>query len=153
MAKSNRANINGNRLEAYVDNVLRTEGYRQVGDREIDAYIVNERSGYYARQVKLGTGIYGTGIKTDFVVHRKNSIKPLIIECKWQESGGTADEKLPFLVANIRECYPHETCVVIDGPGFRSGAIEWLKRQKDAKMVDVFRMQEFQTWANKGGLK
>jgi len=153
MPKSNRANKNGNSLEAYVDGVLRNQGYREVDDRDIANYIVNEHPGHYARQVKLGKGIYGTGIKTDFVVYRRDAKAPLIIECKWQESGGTADEKLPFLVANVRECYPYETCVVIDGAGFRPGAVEWLKRQKDRKIVGVFRMQEFQTWANKGGLK
>lgn len=153
MAKSNLANQTGGNLEGYVDGALKSQGYRQVDDRELDAYIVNEKSGYYARQVKLGTGIYGTGIQADFVIYRHSSKEPLIIECKWQQSGGTADEKLPFLVANIRECYPYPTCVVIDGPGFRPGAIAWLKRQKDRKVVDVLRMTEFQVWVNNGGLK
>lgn len=153
MAKSNLANQTGGNLESFVDSAIRTQGYRQVDDRELEAYIVNEKPGYYARQVKLGTGIYGTGIQADFVVYRESTKQPLIIECKWQQSGGTADEKLPFLVANVRERYPYPTCVVIDGPGFRAGAVAWLKQQKDSKLVAVLQMQEFQTWVNKGGLK
>ena len=153
MAKSNLGNKTGNNLESFVDSALRTQGYRQVEESELQAYIVNEKSGYYARQVKLGKGIYGTGIQADFMICRDSSKQPLIIECKWQQSGGTADEKLPFLVTNIRERYPHQTCVVIDGPGFRPGAITWLKQMKDKKIVAVLQMQEFQTWVNNGGLK
>lgn len=153
MGKSNQANKTGGSLESFVDNTLRHQGYRQVDDRELEAYIVNERTGYYARQVKLGTGIYGTGIQVDFLIYGESRSEPLIIECKWQQSTGTADEKLPYLVANIRECYPHPTCIVIDGDGFRPGAINWLKRQKDKKVVAVLGMTEFHTWANNGGLK
>jgi hypothetical protein len=153
MAKSNLANKTGGNLESFVDNVIRTQGYRQVDDSELENYIVNEKPGYYARQVRLGKGIYGTGIQADFMLYYETSKPPLIIECKWQQSGGTADEKLPFLVANVRDKYPYPTCVVIDGLGFRPGAIAWLKQQKDSKIVAVLQMQEFQTWVNKGGLK
>ena len=59
---------------------------------------------------------------------------------------------LPVLNATENAALP----LILDGmkaAEARSRAVEWLKRQKDKKIVGVFRMQEFQTWANKGGLK
>ena len=53
----------------------------------------------------------------------------LIIECKWQESGGSVDEKFPYLNMNIQNSYPAPTIVVIGGEGMKEGAINWLKQQ------------------------
>ena len=154
MSKNNNANKTGNALENFVVNALKSDGYREVEDDVIQAYAVSERPcGYYAPQVHLGTGIYGTGIKTDFVVLPKSAKKPFIIECKWQQAGGSVDEKLPFLVANIKECYPHDAIIVIDGEGFRPGAIKWLRKQLGGRITGVYSMQEFQSWINRGGLK
>jgi len=72
----------------------------------------------------------------------------LIIESKWQESKGSVDEKFPFLVANIRERYPHATIVVLDGGGYKKQANLWLRAQIDRRLLHVFNMQEFQRWSN-----
>lgn len=154
MAKNNNANKTGGALEKFVSNALEAAGYRQVDDDMLGAYAVSERPcGYFAPQVHLGTGIYGTGIKTDFVVLPRSAKEPFIIECKWQQADGSVDEKLPFLVANIRECYPHNAIIVIDGEGFRPGAVQWLRKQIGGRVAGVYSMQEFQSWVNRGGLK
>ncbi|MEO3707170.1 PD-(D/E)XK nuclease superfamily protein [Trichormus azollae] len=33
----------------------------------------------------------------------------LIVECKWQNSSGSVDEKLPYVNANIENFYPAPT--------------------------------------------
>jgi hypothetical protein len=153
MSKPNRANKNGSNLESIVEAVLKRQGYSQIEPQQFATYAINEKLGYYSNQVSLGSGIYGTGIRADFVVMPRSRKEPIIIECKWQQTLGTADEKLPFLVANIREHYPYPTCIVIDGSGFREGALRWLRRQKDHKIFGVYSLSEFQTWANDGGLQ
>ena len=104
----------------------------------------------YVRQHSIGLGIYQTPIKVDFFIRaRQHYPDGLVIESKWQDVSGSADEKLPYLVANIRECFPSPAVIVIDGDGFRSGAILWLRRQIDSHLVAVYTIAQFVTWANR----
>lgn len=100
------------------------------------------------RQVEIGHNIYGYPIRCDFVVRRLPGLADgLIIESKWQSAGGSVDEKYPFLVANIRRCYPHPTIILADGGGAKPGAIKWLKTQVDGhKLIGVFSLNELLNW-------
>lgn len=103
------------------------------------------------RQKYIGKGIFDTDIYVDFYLANHPSFPDgLIIESKWQDVSGSVDEKLPFLVENIRQCYPCPTIVVIHGGGFRPGAVVWLKRQVDhEKLYAAFRLEEFLSWCNR----
>ena len=81
------------------------------------------------------------------------------IECKWQQSNGSVDEKLPYLYLNCIETMPeNHIIIVIDGNGWKKGAVEWLKTavatkkyttpQNAGKLIQVLNLQEFMTWAN-----
>ena len=71
----------------------------------------------------------------------------LIVESKWQDVSGTADEKFPYLVANIRHCYPLPTVVVASGNGARPGAIAWLRSRVDGtQFVAVQSIEDFVSW-------
>ncbi|WP_420807081.1 PD-(D/E)XK nuclease superfamily protein [Trichormus azollae] len=50
-------------------------------------------------------------------------------ECKWQNTSGSVDEKLPYVNADIENFYPAPTIVMIDGGGIKPGAINWLNTQ------------------------
>jgi len=105
-----------------------------------------------ARQVQLSeTSIYGKRIRVDFLTEPDSRVpKGLIVEAKWQDVTGTAEEKLPYLVINIKRFYPYPTIVVIDGHGFTAGAIRWIKRQVDnEKLIGVFSIKEFISWCNR----
>lgn len=81
-------------------------------------------------QVYIGSGIYGTDIYVDFYIVGATAISSgLIIECKWQQTGGSVDEKLPYVNLNIQNCYLAPAVVLIDGGGMKPGAITWLTRQ------------------------
>jgi hypothetical protein len=81
------------------------------------------------------------------------------IECKWQQSSGSVDEKFPYLYLNCIEAMPEkQIMIVVDGNGARSGAVSWLKdavkykkyttgANKD-KEIMVFSLMEFIQWAN-----
>ena len=96
---------------------------------------------------------------TEFLLKSKKYNKDIRIECKWQQVSGSVDEKLPYLYLNIIECPEKEAIVIIDGDGWKKGAIQWLRdaiAQKiyltpanPEKVVRVFSLKEFVTWANK----
>lgn len=77
----------------------------------------------------------------------------LIIECKWQQSAGSVDEKFPFLYLNIMKCRD-PTVVVIDGGGYKPSALPWLKSMANpaSALMGVWSLQEFQTQVNNGFL-
>ncbi len=69
------------------------------------------------------------------------------MESKWQEIGGSVDEKFPYLVDNIYQLYPCPTIIVYGGKGAKRGAIDWLRRQADGThLVAVLSLEEFLTW-------
>jgi len=70
--------------------------------------------------------IYGTKCRSEFVLNYAG--RRIRIECKSQQSPGSVDEKLPYLVKNFTEKVPEEeTIIITNGSGFRDGALEWLR--------------------------
>jgi hypothetical protein len=102
-------------------------------------------------RTKIGTNIYGGAIEADLLVMGLARFPDgLVIESKWQDSKGTADEKFPYLVENIRRCYPCPVIVVPDGSGARPGAIRWLRDQVDGThLLAVLSIAELMTWCSR----
>lgn len=117
---------------------------------DVISAILDQRGCVYRRQHPIGLGIFGTPLQVDFYLP---STRPfpngLIIESKWQQVSGSAEEKLCYLVENIRTVYPCTTIVMIDGSGFRPGAVRWLKAQAgQSRLFAAFDLREFLTWSN-----
>ena len=81
------------------------------------------------------------------------------IECKWQQSNGSVDEKFPYLYLNCIEAMPEkEIVIIVDGGGAKVGAITWLQETvkskkytsdyNNDKIIHVFSLAEFIKWAN-----
>jgi len=122
----------------------------KVAERMIDALLI--QLGYAPiRERVIGRGIYGTPIKADILIERAPGFPAgLIIESKWQGSGGSVDEKYPYLVLNIQQIYPCPVIILADGDGARPGAIQWLKSQVDGtNLYAVFSFKELVTWCNR----
>ena len=154
MTQGARANKSGNILEGNIEAVLNGHNYFQVGSHVTKEFLLTAAllPKRYAKQVSIGTGIYQTALKVDFyVVGLPVSPSGLIIECKWQESGGSVDEKFPYLNMNIQQSYPAPTIVVIGGEGMREGAINWLRQQVtyNRNLLGVYNLDRFIAWANK----
>ena len=103
--------------------------------------------------------IYGHKGYTEFLLRSKRFQKEIRIECKWQQWGGSVDEKLPYLYLNAIEKMPEkEIIIVIDGDGWKEGAIPWLRdtvikkkyvgNKTADKIVRVFNLKEFLMWVN-----
>jgi PD-(D/E)XK nuclease superfamily domain len=104
------------------------------------------------------TSIYNHTARTEFLLlSRKYDVK-IRIECKWQQSSGSVDEKLPYLYLNAVYSMPeNDIIIVIDGNGWKKGAVEWLKSAVDNRLytpadfnknIKVYSISEFITWAN-----
>lgn len=106
----------------------------------------------YLYQYHIGETIYGTKRKVDFFVKPNLKYKNgLAIECKWQKSKGSVDEKYPYLC----ECIEYNrvpTIIIIDGGGYKLGAFNWLKKQVEKRkyLLNVCTMNEFQIETNNG---
>jgi len=68
-------------------------------------------------QYKVAKRIWGADRRIDVVVRHKDTGKTLGIECKFQEVGGTAEEKIPTTIQDI-SAWPIAGIVVFAGNGF-----------------------------------
>lgn len=153
------ANHQGRILEKTVVPTLESHGF------EVVAYSAwRKNPGNYGTELLLKhvpyTTIYNQKGFTEFLVKSERFGLNVRIECKWQQSSGSVDEKLPYLYLNCIETMPETDIIIIaGGGGMKPGAIPWLKdavRQRKyvssempRKNIQVFSIEEFMTWANK----
>ena len=76
-------------------------------------------------QVKIGRRLWGAERSIDVVVSRPASNQSLGIECKWQGSGGSAEEKIPATIQDIA-AWPIPGLVVFAGRGFSANMTSYL---------------------------
>lgn len=122
----------------------------QKAEQIIDC-ILKDRGYIVSKQYLLCKSIYGHPLKTDRYVHNVTGFPSgLAIESKWQDGTGSVDEKFPYLVTNIKNCFPCPAIVVYGGGGFKKGAIPWLKNHvDDKKFVAALTFEEFLSWVNR----
>lgn len=145
-----QANKTGNELECFIHNRLQRENYCFISNNRFIAAKILEQP-IYTRQFEVGKSIYETKWRCDFILyHPLKHPNCLIIESKWQQSAGSVDEKYPYLVLNIKKQLEYSTIILIDGSGYKKGALTWLKNQIGSNLIDVFSMAEFTAWVNKG---
>ena len=151
-----QANKTGNTLEVFVERMLQDNGYTAFPNHKDQLFANRKTIGgkQYSRQVPCGTSIYDTPRKCDFLVMNQDKFPDgLIIECKWQQSSGSVDEKYPFALYNIIKIGT-PTIVLMDGGGYKRKAMEWLKEQVNPSraLIGVYNMSEFQAKVNNGFL-
>jgi len=153
------ANATGGHLERFIEDILRGEDYIFVkNDKFLHSILGTCGRGFnasktYTKQLNICDGIYNTPIRCDFMLYNSNKHPlGLVIESKWQQSSGSVDEKFPYLERNIRETYPYNTIVVMDGGGYKPGANTWLRSKISGNFIGVYNMMEFRTFVNNGGL-
>ncbi len=142
------ANKTGNELEIFINNCLVRKGYVFVPKTRFIASQVLAQP-IYTRQFSLGETIYNTAWRDFILYHPIKHSNCLVIESKWQQSGGSADEKYSYTILNVRKQSVYNVIIIIDGDGYKKGALQWLKDQVYGNLKGVFSMSEFITWANK----
>lgn len=153
MQGGTQANYTGTVLEKFIADRLTERGYALLHAKKFEQGRYLEQP-IYARRFNIGPNLYGSPLFCDFILYHVDKWPTgLIIESKWQQSTGSVDEKFPFLVENIKQRYPSQTIVLLDGNGYRKGAEKWLREQSGSgNLIHVFTMSEFQKWVNQGHL-
>lgn len=146
---ASKANRTGQNLEKQVERLIMDRGYLYLPANRIEAAKILKQP-FYTSQFPIGTSLYeGKNTKADFILyHPQKHSEFLIIECKWQQRKGTTEEKLPYLVINIKTNYPYEAMIVIAGEGFSEGAIKWIYKQEGGRIKIVCDMAKFMRLIN-----
>lgn len=97
-----------NRIATYVA--------RRFGPRGLKVY----------REVKVGKTIIGKNRSIDVFCVSEDSDKAFAIECKFQDSAGTVDEKIPYALDDL-EALPMAGCITYAGKGFSDGVLHMLR--------------------------
>ena len=77
------------------------------------------------REVRVGKTIIGKDRCIDVFCVSRDSQKAFAIECKFQDSQGTVDEKIPYALDDVK-ALPMAGCIVYAGQGFSSGVQHML---------------------------
>ena len=91
------------------------------GDRGISAY----------REVALGKSIIGKNRRIDVLVVHEQTQRALAIECKFQGTQGTVDEKIPYTLQDL-EALRVPGIVTYAGEGFSDGVVHMLQASRMA---------------------
>ena len=77
------------------------------------------------KEVKVGRRLWGAVRSIDVVLTDRESRKSLGIECKFQSKTGSAEEKIPATIEDIR-AWPIDGIVVFSGGGFSDNMRSFL---------------------------
>ena len=146
-------NRTGSRLEQSVEELLVQAGYDPVSSAPLFFALREMEQPIYARQCPTGRDIYGKRRRVDFILyHSRKWPDSLVIQCKWQASSGSVEDKYPFEVLSIQlDGYP--AIILLDGGGYTVGAAQWLKGQAGKNQLKhVFSLGDFQRFASRGEL-
>lgn len=152
------ANTAGSTLEHVVMDTLSGKGFRVVPWRDYRKLPAAFGSEVLVRDVPYDS-IYGHAGKTEFVLHSGSRGLSIRIECKWQQSPGSVDEKFPYLYLNAVEAMPEPSVfILVDGGGAKPGAVTWLRNAAhnrlycppgSTKEIRVMTLADFIGWAHK----
>lgn len=94
---------------------------RRFGPRALKVY----------REIKVGKTIIGKNRCIDIFCVSEDTQKAFAIECKFQESQGTVDEKIPYALDDLR-ALPMAGCIAYAGGGFSDGVLHMLAASRHA---------------------
>ena len=78
------------------------------------------------REIRVGKSIIGKNRCIDVFCVCEVTNKAFAIECKFQESEGTVDEKIPYSLQDL-DAMPMAGCIAYAGKGFSAGVLHMLR--------------------------
>ena len=94
---------------------------RRFGPRSLKVY----------REIRIGKTIIGKNRCIDILCVAEDSQKAFAIECKFQDSQGTVDEKIPYALDDLI-ALPMAGCIAYAGQGFSDGVLHMLAASRPA---------------------
>jgi hypothetical protein len=94
---------------------------RRFGDRQLKVY----------REIRVGKTIIGKNRCIDVFCICEHTNRAFAIECKFQDSQGTVDEKIPYALDDLL-ALPMAGCIAYAGRGFSDGVFHMLAASRHA---------------------
>ena len=94
---------------------------RRFGSRSLKVY----------REIRIGKTIIGKNRCIDIFCIAEDLQKAFAIECKYQDSQGTVDEKIPYALDDLK-ALPMTGCIAYAGRGFSDGVLHMLEASPHA---------------------
>jgi hypothetical protein len=97
--------------------------------KRVASYLVSaywDRGIQVFEEVNLGTSIIGKQRRVDLFVLHAGERKAFAIECKYQDTSGTADEKIPYTLQDLA-ALRMPAAVTYAGVGFSEGVLHLLQ--------------------------
>ena len=104
---------------------MKPHDYRDLIASYVDANF-GDRGLVVYTEVSLGKTIIGKNRQLDVFVLRKADQRALGIECKYQDSQGTTDEKIPYALQDLEAMWI-PGCLVYAGGGWSKGVLHTLE--------------------------
>ena len=93
------------------------------------------------REVRVGKTIIAKNRCIDILCVGDNGQKAFAIECKFQDSQGTVDEKIPYALDDL-QALPMAGCIAYAGRGFSDGVLHMLNASPRAAYCLPFEGQQ-----------
>ena len=168
-SQGSNANKSGKILEGVVSNALIPRGFDIIPYREWIKLTQAQKEQRYLIKNAPYISIYKVAetehvptpssqslSRSEFIISDPQNNIFCRVECKWQAVSGSVDEKLPYVYLNAIERWEEkEIIILIDGKGWKKGALYWLKKavetrkmrtKNDDRKIMVMDMVQFQTW-------
>ena len=147
-----RTNSRGKEFERSIKRTLEEAGYEFMDRHQFIAMKALNQA-IYSQQFEIGKDMFGKDRKCDFILYHPRKIPNcLALECKWQSSSGSIEEKFPFLVMSI-QLNEYPAIILLDGGGYSKKSKQWLLGQAGKNQLKhVFDLGEFQRYVSKGNI-
>ncbi len=88
-------------------------------------------------------GLHGQQIVVDWLVSNTIAFpRGLYVECKWQQTSGSANKKLVGMPRKIKQCYMRPTVVILDGKRTKP-ELQMLKKEIGGHFINAMSLSEF----------
>lgn len=97
--------------------------------KRVASYLVSaywDRGIQVFEEVNVGTSIIGKQRRVDLFVLQPAEKKALALECKYQDTSGTADEKIPYSLQDLA-ALRMPSALIYGGAGFSEGVLHLLQ--------------------------
>jgi hypothetical protein len=127
----------------------------------VEAVLLNNSYAVTKQQI-VGSKPGGGRHKADLVGMRPNGSK-FLVSLKWQQTAGSAEEKVPFevikLLHTLRENPQYDKAfIVIGGDGFSAGLVEFYLSEefrsyiRESEKIEILTLNDLIARANRGSL-
>lgn len=144
VSKGKKANRHGHILKNKLEDLFEEQGYMVVPHS-----VYKKKSNLPNKLVVKNfpfQSIYGHKGRTDFLLMNDKLGHRVRIDCRWQQSSGSADAKFPYMYLNCIFGYKEsEVIFIIDGGGSQPRARRWLRKAADNHwLVDKEHLKDIQ---------